>query len=396
MIPVRGYDGHKVAVLGLGRSGLPAVAALRAGGAEVVAWDDGVAARESAAAAGVAIVDLGRGGALDGVKALIVSPGIPHLYPAPHPAVAAAWEAGVAVDNDIGLFFRSFATPAWDDFDRTPQVVVRHRLERQVDDDGADRSRAGGDGPPGAGGRQHRARRARPRSGGGRDGGGAGAFVLPDRAGAGAAAGHRGLPQPRRRPPRPARRAGRVFCGERAAVHPRRAGAVGDRGGRGRGAVPRQHDARGGGVGRSGDRGLGHTQAAGRRLERGGAQGLSRRVARRAAGRLGGPARHGEPARRAQPPERLRRFRGGAQPRHGPAPDRGGAGGLPRAAASQPAGGGVARRPYRQRFARRPTPTPRPRRWAASSGCAGSPAAGRRRAGSKACGRCSAAWRRRT
>jgi UDP-N-acetylmuramoylalanine--D-glutamate ligase len=29
----------------------------------------------------------------------------------------------VAVDNDIGLFFRSFATPAWDGFDRTPQVV---------------------------------------------------------------------------------------------------------------------------------------------------------------------------------------------------------------------------------------------------------------------------------
>jgi UDP-N-acetylmuramoylalanine--D-glutamate ligase len=54
---------------------------------------------------------------------MIVSPGIPHLYPAPHPAVAAAWEAGVAVDNDIGLFFRSFATPDWDAFERTPQVV---------------------------------------------------------------------------------------------------------------------------------------------------------------------------------------------------------------------------------------------------------------------------------
>ena len=58
------------------------------------------------------------------MKALIVSPGIPHLYPAPHPAIAAAWDAGVAVDNDIGLFFRSFATPAWDSFDRAPQVVA--------------------------------------------------------------------------------------------------------------------------------------------------------------------------------------------------------------------------------------------------------------------------------
>ena len=34
MIPVRGYKGSKVAVLGLGRSGLSAALALRAGGAE--------------------------------------------------------------------------------------------------------------------------------------------------------------------------------------------------------------------------------------------------------------------------------------------------------------------------------------------------------------------------
>jgi UDP-N-acetylmuramoylalanine--D-glutamate ligase len=111
-------------VLGLGRSGLPAVAALRAGGAEVVAWDDGEAARAAAEAAGISLADLSRPRALEGVAALIVSPGISHLYPAPHPAVAAAWDAGVAVDNDIGLFFRSFATPEWASFDRTPQVVA--------------------------------------------------------------------------------------------------------------------------------------------------------------------------------------------------------------------------------------------------------------------------------
>ncbi len=123
MIPVRGYVGHKVAVLGLGRSGLPAVAALEAGGAEVIAWDDGAEARAKAEAAGVTLVDLNRARAWDEVKALIVSPGIPHLYPAPHPVIRAAWEAGVAVDNDIGLFFRSFATPEWDEFDKAPRVV---------------------------------------------------------------------------------------------------------------------------------------------------------------------------------------------------------------------------------------------------------------------------------
>jgi UDP-N-acetylmuramoylalanine--D-glutamate ligase len=124
MIPVRGYSGHKVAVLGLGRSGRPAIASLRAGGAEVVAWDDAPAARAAAEAEGIPLADLTRPRSFERVKALVVSPGIPHLYPAPHPAVAAAWDAGVAVDNDIGLFFRSFATPAWDAFDRTPQVVA--------------------------------------------------------------------------------------------------------------------------------------------------------------------------------------------------------------------------------------------------------------------------------
>ncbi len=124
MIPVRGFENRKVAVLGLGRSGKATVAALEAGGAEVIAWDDGVQAREAAEAAGIALKDLSRHGALEGVAMLITSPGIPHLYPAPHPAIAAAWEAGVPVDNDIGLFFRSFGGYEWDDFEVTPRVIA--------------------------------------------------------------------------------------------------------------------------------------------------------------------------------------------------------------------------------------------------------------------------------
>ncbi len=124
MIPVRGYAGHRVAVLGLGRTGLSAARALLAGGAEVICWDDGAAARDRARAEGLALADLTRPGALEGCVALIVSPGIPHLFPAPHPAVRAAWQAGVVVDNDIGLFFRSLATPDWERFDVTPRVVA--------------------------------------------------------------------------------------------------------------------------------------------------------------------------------------------------------------------------------------------------------------------------------
>lgn len=123
MIPVRGYEGRKVAVLGLGRSGLATARALLAGGAEPLLWDDAPQSRAAAEAAGFSLTDLGRAPALDGVAALIVSPGIAHLYPRPHPVIARALERGVPVDNDIGLFFRSFATGDWDGFDLAPRVV---------------------------------------------------------------------------------------------------------------------------------------------------------------------------------------------------------------------------------------------------------------------------------
>lgn len=123
MIPVIGYKGQKVAVLGLGRSGLAAAAALTAGGAEAVIWDDAPEARAKAEAQGFTCTDLNRGAALEGVAALIISPGIPHLYPHPHKIIARALELGIPVDNDIGLFFRSYATEDWDGFDTTPRVV---------------------------------------------------------------------------------------------------------------------------------------------------------------------------------------------------------------------------------------------------------------------------------
>lgn len=124
MIPARGFEGRKVAVLGLGRSGLAVARALAAGDAEPVVWDDGAEARAKAEAGGFALADLARDAAWEGVARLILSPGIPHLYPAPHPAVRAAWAAGVPVDNDIGLFFRSLGTTDWGAFAQPPRVVA--------------------------------------------------------------------------------------------------------------------------------------------------------------------------------------------------------------------------------------------------------------------------------
>jgi len=124
MIPVRGLSGAQIAVLGLGRSGLSAARALAAGGAIPICWDDNADARARAEAEGFTCQDLKKQGAFDAIARLIVSPGIPHLYPVPNPVVAAAFAAGVPVDNDIGLFFQSFATPAWDNFETAPRVIA--------------------------------------------------------------------------------------------------------------------------------------------------------------------------------------------------------------------------------------------------------------------------------
>ncbi len=114
MIAVRGYEGRRIGVLGLGRSGLAAARALRAGSAVPVLWDDGEMVRDAAAAEGFIVEDLTRQQAWGDMPLLVVSPGIPHLYPAPHPAIVAARQAGALVDNDVSLFFRAIAMTAAD------------------------------------------------------------------------------------------------------------------------------------------------------------------------------------------------------------------------------------------------------------------------------------------
>ncbi|MEX0969130.1 MAG: UDP-N-acetylmuramoyl-L-alanine--D-glutamate ligase [Paracoccaceae bacterium] len=123
MMAATGYANRKVAVLGLARSGLAAARALAEGGAEVLGWDDSENGRDRAEAAGIPLVDLRRADWSE-VAALIVSPGIAHLYPAPNPIIAAAMAAGVPVDNDIGLFFASFGRADWAQLQTVPRVVA--------------------------------------------------------------------------------------------------------------------------------------------------------------------------------------------------------------------------------------------------------------------------------
>jgi UDP-N-acetylmuramoylalanine--D-glutamate ligase len=87
-------------------------------------WDDSPEARAKAETEGFVLTDLTRNAALEGVAALVTSPGIPHLFPAPHPVIARALELGLPVDNDIGLFFQSAAGDEWAEMEIPPKVVA--------------------------------------------------------------------------------------------------------------------------------------------------------------------------------------------------------------------------------------------------------------------------------
>jgi UDP-N-acetylmuramoylalanine--D-glutamate ligase len=97
------FRGKRYAVVGLGKNGLPVARALMAMGAEVVAWDDKPEAR--AAAQGLDVRDPAQG-PFD-FDALVLSPGIPHRLPRPHPAALRAAEAGVLVLSDVELLFQA-------------------------------------------------------------------------------------------------------------------------------------------------------------------------------------------------------------------------------------------------------------------------------------------------
>jgi UDP-N-acetylmuramoylalanine--D-glutamate ligase len=106
VIPVRGFEGKRVAVFGLGRTGLTAARALQAGGAEVVLWDEKPASRDAAAAEGFALEDL-QTADWSRFSALMLSPGVPLTHPEPHWTVKKAKAAGVEIVGDIELFART-------------------------------------------------------------------------------------------------------------------------------------------------------------------------------------------------------------------------------------------------------------------------------------------------
>ena len=105
MVPITAFAGKKVAIFGLGGSGLASASALLAGGADVIGWDDSAEAVAKATSAGIPSSDL-RQVDWERISALVLAPGVSFTHPAPHWTVRLARDAGVEVIGDIELCCR--------------------------------------------------------------------------------------------------------------------------------------------------------------------------------------------------------------------------------------------------------------------------------------------------
>jgi UDP-N-acetylmuramoylalanine--D-glutamate ligase len=106
MIASPRFKDKTVFILGLGKSGCSTARALYQAGANVLVWDDQEKTRKARAAEGIPLANL------DALKwkevdYFVLSPGIPHRYPAPHPLAAQAQEAGLSPINDLELLYQS-------------------------------------------------------------------------------------------------------------------------------------------------------------------------------------------------------------------------------------------------------------------------------------------------
>ena len=105
MIEARSFAGKTVAVFGMGMSGIAAARSLLAGGACVLAWDDGERGRDAARAAELPLCDLHEAD-WRAINALVLAPGVPLTHPEPHWTVKAAKAHGVEIIGDTEIFIR--------------------------------------------------------------------------------------------------------------------------------------------------------------------------------------------------------------------------------------------------------------------------------------------------
>lgn len=105
MIVATVFSGKKIALFGLGGSGLATAQALLSGGAELTAWDDNPDRVADAAQLGIPVADL-RGTNWSELTALVLAPGVPLTHPKPHWTVDLARTNGIEVIGDVEIFAR--------------------------------------------------------------------------------------------------------------------------------------------------------------------------------------------------------------------------------------------------------------------------------------------------
>ncbi|CAM1644913.1 UDP-N-acetylmuramoyl-L-alanine--D-glutamate ligase [Bartonella apis] len=105
MIIVNSFKNKKVALFGLGGSGVATAKSLLAGGAEVLAWDDKMETVEKTRGQNIPVSDL-HNVDWSKISALVLAPGVPLTNPEPHWTVKLAKAAGVEIIGDIELFIR--------------------------------------------------------------------------------------------------------------------------------------------------------------------------------------------------------------------------------------------------------------------------------------------------
>ncbi len=102
MINLSAFAGQRIGVMGLGKTGLSTALSLQNAGAHVYAWDDNQDSRHYAETLGVFCSDLMEI-TKETIDFLVWSPGVPHLFPSPHPVAERARAEGIKIVSDIDI-----------------------------------------------------------------------------------------------------------------------------------------------------------------------------------------------------------------------------------------------------------------------------------------------------
>ena len=121
---------NRIAILGMGRSGQAVLDACVADGILVNVFDDkGPTSRTETCFRNFNDWDM------DGLEAMVISPGIPHHHPAPHPAAKCCVDAGVPIISEVEFALRRGRAGRWISITgtngkSTTTALIGHILEK--------------------------------------------------------------------------------------------------------------------------------------------------------------------------------------------------------------------------------------------------------------------------